>query len=336
MNWKNTPIEVLLYLFLHDQPTIGQKRADSTKKEYLRDLNQFINYMYDNGISQIHLLTPEHLLQYQRYLENKYKKTTLLRKSSVIKHFFRYLANKKIIQEDITVQMKRPKTKLNELVNRDLYDHEVEQLLEFFKKNDWFAYTLFFLLVTTGMRINELSTAKWSDIRFQPSVGYHFLKVIGKGDKERDVMIFDDVLEVVLENRKRKSLTTKIGKFDGTAFFPKANGKHYNTTYLSNEFTRLVSLAPFDFIQDRFKKEEQSATEGKLIRHRITPHTCRHYTASFFKEKGLDSKTIQDLLGHSSLLTTERYLRRNRTIENHAGVKLGERKFENLFSKSSF
>lgn len=331
IDWINAPIEVLLYLFLHDQPTIGEKRTDSTKKEYLRDLNQFLKYIYNEGIDQLYLLTPEHLLKYQRYLEKKYKKTTLLRKSSVVKHFFRYLANKNILKQDITVQMKRPKSKLEELVNRDLYDHEVKELLEYFQKSNWFAYTLFYLLVTTGMRINELATARWSNLRYESSVGYHFLKVTGKRNKDRDVIIFNDVLKVVLENRKRKSLSTEIGEVDGTAFFPKANGNNYNTTYLSNEFTSLVSKAPFDFIQGRFKKENESAAEGKNIRHRITPHTCRHYTAAFFMDKGIDPKAIQDMLGHLSLMTTERYLRRKRSVANHAGVKLGEKNFSNLF-----
>lgn len=333
ITWENVPHDILIYLFLHDQPTIGEQRADTTKKEYLRDLNQFFNYLYENKISfeTLHDLHPEDLLKYQRFLENKYKKTTLLRKSSVIKHFFRYLANKKILHHDLTTQMKRPKAKSEELVNRDLFDHEVQQLLFYFKTQDWFAYTLFFLLVSTGMRINELATADWMDIRYESAVGNYFLKVSGKGGKQRDVIIFDDVLEVVLENRRRKSLSTQIGKFDGTAFFPKANGNHYNSTYLSNEFTRIVEEAPFDFIQDRLKREEESAQEGKNIRYRITPHTCRHYTASFYMDKGIDSKAIQDMLGHSSLMTTERYLRRKRNIKDHAGVKLGESNFLSTF-----
>lgn len=223
--------------------------------------------------------------------------------------------------------MKRPKYKNEELVNRDLHDHEVKQLLDYFNKKDWFAYTLFYVLASTGMRINELARAKWSNLRYEPTVGYYFLKVIGKGNKERDVIIFDEVLKVVIENRRRKMLTTEIGKVDGTAFFPKANGQHYNKTYLSNEFTKLVGNAPFDFIKARFEKESESINEGKSIRYRITPHTCRHYTAAFYMDRGIDSKAIQDMLGHASIMTTERYLRRKRSIQNHAGVQLGSLNF---------
>lgn len=196
-------------------------------------------------------------------------------------------------------------------------------LLEHFKESDWFAYTLFYLLISTGMRISELATAKWDDLRFEPSVNHYFLEVKGKGNKRRDVIIFSDVLEVVTENRKRKGLITKVGHYDGTAFFPKYNGSHYNTKYLSNEFTRIVNSAPFEFIQARLKKEEQGD-----IRYRITPHTCRHYTAAYFMDQGIDPKAIQDMLGHSSLMTTERYLRRKRDIKNHAGVKLGDSFFK--------
>ncbi len=329
VDWENAPDEFLVYLFLHDQPTIGQKRTEQTKKEYLRDLNQFFSYLYNpvNNLGSLRNINPEDLLVYQRYLQTRYKNTTLSRKTSVIRHFFRYLASKDILKRDITLQMKRPKMKSTELVNRDLYDHEVKLLLAYFKQTDWFAYTLFYILVATGMRINELATAKWANFRFEPAIGYHFLKVMGKGEKERDAIIFDDVLEVVIENRKRKSLSIDVGKFDGTAFFPKATGLHYNSTYLSNEFTRLVNSAPFDFIQARFHKEEVSRQEGKNIRYRITPHTCRHYTAAYYMDNGIDPKAIQDMLGHSSLHTTERYLRRKRSLENHAGVKLGEKNF---------
>ncbi|RTR26568.1 hypothetical protein EKG37_21085 [Robertmurraya yapensis] len=331
INWTEIPDDVLLYIFIHDQPTIGEKRKNTTKKEYLRDLNQLLSYLYNpaNNLPSLRELKPEDLLGYQRYLEGKYKKTTLLRKTSVVKHFFRYLASKEILNRDITLQLKRPKTKYEELVNRDLFNHEVSQLLEHFKMTDWFAYSMVFSLVTTGMRIMEFSTAKWRNLRYEERVGLHVLTVLGKGDKERDIIIFDDVLEVIKENRRRKNLNDTVGALDDTAFFPKSDGTHYNSTYLSNEFTRLVSNAPFDFIKDRFVKEELSAGEGKHIKYRITPHTCRHYTAAFFMDKGIDLKSIQDLLGHASMHTTDRYLRRKRSIEQHAAVKLGEKSFIN-------
>lgn len=327
LDWKLVPDEILLYLFLNDEPTIGTKRTESTKKEYFRDLNQFLTYINNHRLGSLHNLQPETLLQYQRFLNEKYKTTTLLRRTSVIKHFLRYLFHKGILQQDLTIQMKKTKAKKEDLVNRDLYDHEVKQLLGYFQKKDWFAYTLVYALVSTGMRINELTGALWSDLRYEPTVDHYFLTVTGKGDKQRDIIIFNDVLEVIMENRRRKNLSTAIGRVDGTAFFPKADGGSYNTTYLGNEFTRIVGLAPFEFIQSRFLREKESASSGKNIRYRITPHTCRHYTAAYYMDKGVDAKAIQDMLGHSSLMTTEKYLRRKRTVENHAGVKLGQKNF---------
>jgi hypothetical protein len=99
------------------------------------------------------------------------------------------------------------------------------------------------------------------------------------------VIIFDDVLEVINENYKRKSLIIKVGYADETAFFRKAFGKHYNTKYLSNEFTRLISQVPLDFIKARFSREKDSEKEGKPKRFRITPHTCRRYTAAYYMDK---------------------------------------------------
>jgi site-specific recombinase XerD len=328
VDWEHSPNELLLYLFIQDEPIIGKNRAYSTKKEYFREMNQFLLYIYELNLNSLLQVQPEQLLAYQRYLEPKYKTTTLQRKSSIVKQFYRYLRNKRILQQDITNEMKKFKPRMNELVNRDLYDHEVSELLEYFKKTNWFAYSLFYVLVSSGMRINELATAKWSNLRFEPKVGYHFLMVTGKGDVQRNIIIFEDVLEVLIENRRRKSLNTRIGKADGTAFFPKVKGEHYNSTYLSNEFSRLVNEAPFEFINSRFEKEKISADEGTNIRYRITPHTCRHYTAAYYMDQGIDAKAVQDMLGHRSLMTTERYLRRKRKVENHAGVQLGNKKFK--------
>lgn len=321
VNWENVSDEIMLYLFLHDEPTLGKERNPKTKKSYFRDITDFISYASLYG--GIKKLNKEHVQKYQYIIEEKnLATTTLRRKNTVIKQFLQYLYRNEIIKQDLTLMMKKVSIDKEQLVNRDLYDHEVKQLLNYFKDHNYFAYTLMYVLVSSGMRIAELASAKWSDLFYFHKTDSYFLTVKGKRDKERDVIIFKDVLEVIQEFRRRRGLAFDLSEVNNSAFFAKANGGHYNPSYLSNEFSNLIleTHEKFPFIKRRKLLHENAEIKK---RYNITPHTCRHYTAAFLADKGIDIKSIQDMLGHFSLMTTENYLRRKRNLEDHAGVKVG-------------
>jgi len=214
------------------------------------------------------------------------------------------------LSTDVTYTMKKVSQPKEQLVDRDLYEAEVHDLLDHFKKTDGFAFTLLLVLVSTGLRIEELAAAKWSGLFYYPKLELHFLNVIGKGDKKRTAILFNDVLDSMIEFRQRRGLKFEIDPGDPTAFFSKPDGSHYSSKYLSNEFSKLMEATDFSFIKHR--------------KDRITPHTCRHYTAAYLSDKGADIRSIQDALGHSSILTTEGYLWKKRQLENHAGLKLGK------------
>ncbi|MFS1519501.1 tyrosine-type recombinase/integrase [Bacillus sp. SCS-151] len=326
VNWSEVPDEVMLYLFLHDEPAHGRERSNQTKKEYFRDIRDLLAFASEFG--GIRYVNQDDIEVYQSRIHEKYKATSLRRKSAVIKQFLRYLNVRGMINQDLSLMMKKVAIKKEDLVNRDLYEHEVKQLLDYFKKKDWFAYTLIFILVSTGLRIAELASANWSSLMYHEKLDRYFLTVIGKRKKERPVVIFNDVLEVVKELRRRKGLTTELNPEDETAFFPKSNGSHYNSSYLSNEFSRLIMSTAdvLPLVKQRLKKEEDYEKQGNSIKFRITAHTCRHFTATYYSDQdGIDVKDVRDLLGHESITTTETYLRRKRRLEEHAGVKLGEK-----------
>ncbi|MEF2247975.1 tyrosine-type recombinase/integrase [Paenibacillus sp. IITD108] len=314
-DWNKIPDTLLVYLFLHDEPTIGKRRKLSTKKEYLRDLQNFFQF-YKYSIREVKTAD---LLAYQLYLEERnIAPTSLRRASSVIKQFFSYLYKQGVIENQVTLKMKRVAQPLDQLVNRDIYNDEVQQLLDYFQNNDWFAYTLLVLLSSTGLRIDELASAKWANLFSFKHKGkeFYFLKVIGKGDKPRDALIYHDVLDVLIELRKRRSQTIQIDPLDTSAFFCKSNGKHYSSSYLSSEFTKLIYNTNFPFVISRKDK--------------ITPHTLRHYRVAVLSDEGIDIRSIQDAMGHASIQTTEKYLLRKRKLETHAGIAFGN----NYFNKS--
>ncbi|QHE52415.1 tyrosine-type recombinase/integrase [Pontibacillus sp. HMF3514] len=324
VDWSRASDELLLYLFLHDEPSIGTKRKKSTLKEYFREVNQFFTYIHQwyESVREIH---PELVTQYQLEIEQRgYKSTTLRRKSTVVQQFLQFLYKYGMVEEDLTKSMKRISLQKDQLVNRDFYEEEVQALLQYFKKHDWYMYTLLFTLVSTGLRIQELCSARWSSITYQPEANLYFVSVVGKRDKLREVPLFNEVLEVLQEFRMRRGFSGELNG-QNTPLFPKPNGDHYNFKYLSNEFTKQIENLQdqFPFIKRRIEMEKQFADSGKSVRFRITPHTCRHYTAAYYLSKGADLKAIQDLLDHESSVTTDQYLRRTRKFSEHAAVKIG-------------
>ncbi|KGX92069.1 hypothetical protein N781_02845 [Pontibacillus halophilus JSM 076056 = DSM 19796] len=325
VDWDRLSDEWLLYIYLHDEPTLGSKRKESTLKEYFRDIRDFLLFVRDLAPS-VRSLHHEEVSAYQGHLEARgYKPTTLRRKTTVIHSFLRFLHRRGIIEEDLTASMKRIAVKKESLVNRDFYEEEVQALLDYFKEHDYFMYTLLYTLVSTGLRIQELASAKWSGIYYQPDVDLHFITVFGKRDKLREVPLFEEVFQVIREFRNRRGLSLDLSKDTESALFPKPNGAHYHFKYLSNEFSKnMYQLKDtFSFIAKRIQLEEATRQEGKPIKYRITPHTCRHYTAAYYLSKGADLKAIQDLLDHDSSQTTDQYLRRTRKFSEHAAVKIG-------------
>ena len=123
--------------------------------------------------------------------------------------------------------------KTEDLVNRDLFPEEVNEILNTLKKTNFFMYTLFFLLTTTGLRIEEVANAKWADLVFHSALNAYLLRVVGKGNKAREVRIFEDVLDDICRLRQLRKQTSKLDASSTSAFLPKADGSYYRADYLS-------------------------------------------------------------------------------------------------------
>lgn len=87
--------------------------------------------------------------------------------------------------------------------------------------------------MTTGLRIEEIATAKWADLSFHPALDVHLLRLVGKGNKAREVRIFEDVLDEVCHIRQLRKQTSELDISGTSAFLPKADDSHYRADYLS-------------------------------------------------------------------------------------------------------
>lgn len=304
--------ESLVYLFLHDEPSLTKKRSERTKKIYLHDLSHFLRYIKEK-LGTIHMLTYNEMEIYFYELSKQYAATTLRRKKTVVQQFLRYIYDNHAVSEDYSTRIKKVSVKKEALVNRDLFPEEVTQILDTLKSTNFFMYSLFFLLTTTGLRIEEVANAKWADLVFHPSLNAYLLRVVGKGNKTREVRIFEDVLDEICRVRRLRKQTTELDITSTSAFLPKADGLHYRADYLSKYVAEKIEETNLPFLRHR--------------RDRITPHTCRHFFANYLMGKGVELKKIRDYLGHESIMTTERYLRERTRRQNLATLELGKSLF---------
>ncbi len=246
-------------------------------------------------------------------LSKKYAATTLRRKKTVVQQFLKYVYDNNGLSDNFSSRLKKVSVKKEELVNRDLFPEEVNEILDTLKKTNFFMYSLFFLLTTTGLRIEEVANAKWADLAFHPSLNVYLLRVVGKGNKTREVRIFEDVLNDLCRLRQLRKQTSELDASSSSAFLPKADGSHYRADYLSKYVAEKIEETNLPFL--RYRKD------------RITPHTCRHFFANHLMGRGVELKKIRDYLGHESIMTTERYLRERTRRQNLATIDIGNSLF---------
>lgn len=181
VDWGTIPDELLLYIYLHTDTTLRKQRSDRTKRKYLETLRPLVRYVQDHG--GLRAISPQRVYAYQLHLERDYgyKASTLARHSTVIKQFLRFLDQEGMVATDLTTKLAPVAQPTDELVDRDLHEHEVVQLLAYFQDRDSFLYPLLAVLSSTGMRIEELAHAKWRDLEWRSPEQAFFLQVRGKG-----------------------------------------------------------------------------------------------------------------------------------------------------------
>jgi integrase/recombinase XerD len=210
--------------------------------------------------------------------------TTQARVLSGLKAFYKFLLLEDYISDDPTSSIEGPKT------SRKLPDtlsfFEIEKILETIDLSTPEGHRNRAMLETiysSGLRVSELVNLKISDI--YKDIG--FLKVVGKGNKERLVPIGKDALKYIklyLEN-DRAMLTPKNG--------------HENYVFLNRRGAKLTRVMVFIFLRN--------AVANAGINKTVSPHTFRHSFATHLIEGGADLRAVQEMLGHESITTTEIY-----------------------------
>lgn len=261
----------------------GKGLSKNTQESYGRDIRQFFAYINEKGLS-IFAVNKTTIIAYLMYLQKIGKATSSISRSlAALRSFYNFLFTAKYIGSDPTVNLESPKIekKLPEI----LTVNEVELLLKQPDVNDSKGARdkcMLELLYATGIRVSELVALDINDINLD--MGY--IRCSGKGMKDRVVPVGSIALNALdgYINRYRKSLV---------------RGQNENALFVNFHGNRLT--------RQGFWKIIKYYTKSAKIDKEITPHTLRHCFAAHLLQNGADLKSVQEMLGHSDISTTQIY-----------------------------
>ncbi len=278
MNWDSSFENFKNYLKL--------ERGLSTNsiKSYEYDLNLFKNFIQSNKMSDTPFnCRPETVKNYlYNNLSNK-KSRSQARSISAIKSYFNYLIFEGYIKKSPISDIESPK--LEKKLPEVLTELEIEKLIKSFDTQQNFGQrnrTIIEVLYGTGIRVSELVNLKLSNIFFKENI----IKIIGKGNKERFVP-----LGRIASNEIRKYLKIRDNSI--------IDSKFSDIVFLNRYGRGLTRSMIFKIISDSYKRIG--------LDKKISPHTLRHSFATHLLKNGADLRTIQIILGHESITTTEIY-----------------------------
>lgn len=264
-----------------------KKTSNNTELSYKRDLNKVQHYMEELGILSIHNLTALNLTSYILFLEkNQFAAATISRNIASIKALFHYLLKEGLLKEDVSLALKSPK--IEKKIPDILSTSEVIRLLEQPNGNNPKEIrdkAMLELLYATGIRVTELITLKVTEVNI--SMGFIICK---DANKERVIPIGMASKKALIEYLE-KSRNIMLEDINNDILFVNCSGQP-------------MSRQGFWKIIKYYSKKAEINSE-------ITPHTLRHSFAAHLVENGADLRSVQEMLGHSDISTTQIYANMN-------------------------
>lgn len=280
MTWQDKITDFVYYL------RFERNLSENTLIAYETDLQKLKTFAEEvlQGMS-VEEISYENLQQflYERS-KTENSERSQARLVSSIKAFFRYLSEDEIRQDNPATLLEAPK--LGIYLPDTLEKEEINALVSVVDRSSPLGernYCIIEVLYGCGLRVSELISLRISNINFQEN----YLKVEGKGGKIRLVPIADYTLSLI---RDYILNTRPLGK---------VAPKYEDYLFLNNRGKTLTRVMVFTFIKEYAQKAN--------IQKRISPHTFRHSFATHLLRNGADLRFIQDMLGHSSITTTEIY-----------------------------
>jgi len=257
-----------------------QDKSPNTLRSYRTDLNQFIQIVGDKDVESV---TKADIAKFRMVLQTKKKRSsTIARKLACINSFFEYLIDLELVKVSPVTKSHRPK--ISQKIPSSLSHEEIRTILSSLKNLQ--EKVIILIPLATGLRSSEILGIKRKDIKVSRGGKLYelstvlesgfkegdilFLRVTGKGNKEREVPLIDEPAKVLIEYIK------------------------------THNFDRILPISYHMFWY-------RIVEIGKRTGIELHPHKLRHTAATLALQSGAELRVIQELLGHSSPVTTARY-----------------------------
>jgi integrase/recombinase XerD len=256
----------------------------NTIEAYRRDLNKFHSYLHRTGVVLIGPLMPETLTGFLRSMhEARLSRASSLRCLSAIRGWLQFLMRERMIEENPTIGLAPISRDIR--LPKILSQHDVTALLDLGAlptPEDLRDRAMLELLYATGLRVSELVMAEMALVNLD--VGY--LRVTGKGAKQRLVPVGErarQLLQQYLEEARPQLLRKRVSRY----------------VFVSRRGGPLTRQAFWKLLRRRAQRAG--------IRQVISPHMLRHSFATHLLEGGADLRSVQVMLGHANIVTTQIY-----------------------------
>ena len=274
--------KLLIETFL-DSLWLEKNLSQNTLESYKNDLNKFRNFLEKNNKS---VLKADHflILSFLSFLLDKgFSSKTVSRNISSLKSFFKYLISVEHIKINPMLNIDAPKSGL--FLPTTLTVEETQQILDApneLRPIEMRDKAMLYTLYATGMRISELISLNMHNVDLKRGS----VQVIGKGGKERLIPLTNDAITMI-----KKYLINARNKL--------SKGKDHNNIFVSTHGKQISRHSFWHRIKAYLKKVD--------VKKEVHPHTLRHAFATHMLNNGADLRSVQLLLGHSDLATTQIY-----------------------------
>jgi len=272
--------------FLYGTPEDGQSEGESISFDHSGPATAVATKV-DLRIDQMLLsASTDSIRAYLAYLNEKdYSKATIARKLATLRSFYKFLVKRNNLTANPVTAVRTPKQ--DKKLPKFLEYEEVKRLLDTPPMNTWLGArdrAILETLYSTGIRVSELVALNMEDIDFLGEV----VHVRGKGKKERITPIGASALQTIqhyMEFRNKRAQNNS--NFDAKVLFVNKHGRRLSTRSVRRKMDKYLKMAGLD--------------------PAISPHTLRHSFATHMLNNGADLRSVQELLGHQSLSTTQVY-----------------------------
>jgi integrase/recombinase XerC len=286
---KAKPVENLISIFIESMAT-EKGFSENTCRGYRNDLEEFLKYLAENRRArsndpvEIDCVDNITIRGYLGYLHKRNKKTTIARKLSALRSFFNYLVKHGVTEDNPAKSILTPKQE--KTIPAYLSVDEMFRLLDSIhtgKMLDLRNRAIFETLYSCGIRVSELVGLNTLNVDYRQSL----IRVLGKGGQERIVPIGKKALAAIKTYRQILSREYGVSEKMNVPLFLNKNKGRLTARSVARILDKLVTVC------------------GLLTP--VSPHTLRHTFATHMLDAGADLRAVQELLGHKSLSTTQKY-----------------------------